>query len=82
MISKDGADQERQNSLLDVYSVKERLARDGCPTPLKVIKRAMLVDEEPLRVTSGYQYPDLKVGLMVNPWPKKKKKSKKKKKKR
>lgn len=82
MITKDGVDQERQESLLDVYSIKDRLARDGCPTPLKVIKRAMLMSEEPLRVPSGFQYPNPKVGLMVNPWPKKKKKSKKKKKKR
>ena len=82
MITKDGVDQERQESLLDVYSIKDRLARDGCPTPLKVIKRAMLMSEEPLRVPSGFSYPNPKVGLMVNPWPKKKKKSKKKKKKR
>lgn len=68
--------------MLDVYSIKERLARDGCPTPLKTIMRAMLISEEPLRLPSAFSYPNPRTGLMANPWPKKKKKSKKKKKKR
>lgn len=36
--------------MLEVYSIKERLAQDGCPANLKTIKKALLMPEEPLRV--------------------------------
>lgn len=68
--------------MLEVYSIKEKLAQDGCPANLKVIKKALLQTEEPLRVPGQFTYPDPGVGLMKNPWPKKKKSKKGKKKKR
>lgn len=82
MISKDGADQFRQEQMLEVYSIKERLAHDGCPANLKTLKRALLMPEEGSRCASAFSYPNPKSGLMANPWPKKTKKKKKKGKKR
>lgn len=64
--------------MLEVYSIKERLARDGCTANLKTIKKALLVPEEPLRVPGTFEYPNPGVNLMKNPWPKKKKGKKKK----
>ena len=48
---------------------------------MKVIKRALLLPDEPLRVPGTFVYPNPGVGLMKNPWPKKVKKKKGKKKK-
>ena len=78
MITKDDKDQYRQEQMLDVYNIKERLARDGCAANLKTIKKALLVPDEPLRVPGEFKYPDAGVNLMKNPWPKKKKGKKKK----
>lgn len=78
MITKDDKDQYRQEQMLDVYNIKERLARDNCVANLKTIKKALLVPDEPLRVPGEFKYPDPGVNLMKNPWPKKKKGKKKK----
>lgn len=43
MLTKDAIDQFRQEQMLEVYSIKERLAHDGCPINLKAIKRALLI---------------------------------------
>lgn len=82
MLTKDDKDQYRQEQMLDVYSIKERLARDGCQAQLKTIKKALLVPDEPLRVPGTFQYPHPGVNLMKNPFPKKKKKKGKGKKKK
>lgn len=74
----DGQDAFRQNQMLEVYNLKERLARDNCPTQMRTIKKALLIPEEASRIPSKFTYPDPKNSLMPNPWPKKKKKSKKK----
>lgn len=66
-------EQERQERMIEVYAIKDRLARDGCPTPLKVIKNALLMPEEAARVATKFSYPDVRLSLMPNPWPKKKK---------
>lgn len=50
MLTRDGGDQHRQEQMLEVYSIKERLARDGCTANLKTLKKALLMPEEPLRV--------------------------------
>jgi hypothetical protein len=50
MLTKDGKDQFRQEQMLEVHSVKESLAAKGCPVDIKVIRKALLIDEEPLRV--------------------------------
>lgn len=76
MNTRDDKDQFRQEQMLEVYSIKERLARDGCQAQLKTIKKALLVPEEPLRVPGVFSYPDPGVNLMKNPFPKKKKKKK------
>jgi len=68
--------------MLEVYSVKDTLAEKGCPIDLKVIKKALLIHEEPLRVPGSFIYPTPGLGLMKNPWTKKKKKAKKGKKKK
>jgi hypothetical protein len=78
MITKDDKDQYRQEQMLDVYNIKERLARDGCAANLKTIKKALLVPDEPLRVPGEFKYPDAGVNLMKNPWPKRKRGKKKK----
>lgn len=57
------------------------MAEKGCPVDLKIIKMALLIHEEPLRLPGTYVYPSPGEGLMKNPWPKKKKKAKKGKKK-
>lgn len=54
MLTKDDKDQYRQEQMLDVYSIKERLARDGCQAQLKTIKKALLVPDEPLRVPGTF----------------------------
>lgn len=62
----------------EVQIIKERLAHDGCFVNLKVLKKALLMPEEPLRIPSSYVYPTPKAGLMINPNPKVAKKKKKK----
>lgn len=37
MITKDAADQYRQDEMLELMSIKERLAHDGCHSNLKVL---------------------------------------------
>ena len=37
MITKDGIDQKRQEEMLEMMSIKERLAHDGCHSNLKVL---------------------------------------------
>jgi len=64
--------------MLDVYSIKERLAHDGLASDLKTIKKALLIPEEATRLPNSFEYPNPRTGLMANPWPKKKKKAKKK----
>ena len=39
MITKDDKDQYRQEQMLEVYSIKERLARDGQFANMKTIKK-------------------------------------------
>ena len=68
--------------MLEVYSIKERLARDGQPCNLKILKKALLIPDEPLRVPGTFQYPSPGVNLMINPDKKVKKKKKKGKKKK
>ena len=64
--------------MLEAYSIKERLARDGVQANLKTIKKAMLLPEEPVRSNpSAFLYPSCGHGLLVNPYPAKKKKGKK-----
>lgn len=65
--------------MLDVYSIKETLAERGCPVDLKIIKKALLIQEEPLRQPGTFVYPTPGATLMKNPWPKKAKKKKGKK---
>ena len=64
--------------MLEVLSIKERLAQDGYPANLKVIKKAIFMPEEQLRLPGTFIYPHPGVNLMKNPWPKKTKKKKKK----
>ena len=78
MLRNDGTERYRQEQMLDVYSMKERLAHEGLPANLKTIKKALLIPEEATRLPNSFSYPDAKVGLMANPWPKKKKSKKKK----
>jgi hypothetical protein len=59
-------------------SIKERLAEDGYQANLKVIKKALLIPEEQLRIPGEFVYPHPGSNLMKNPWPKKTKKKKKK----
>lgn len=64
---------------MEVFSIKDRLAHDGCQSNLKVIKRAILMPEE-CQVRAGeFKYPDPSTMLMQDPSPKKKKKKKGKK---
>jgi hypothetical protein len=79
MISKDGLDQYRQEEMLELIGIKERLAHDGCHSNLKVLQRALLIPEEDIRVPGSFIYPTPSAGLMVNPFPKKKSKKKGKK---
>ena len=82
MITKDDKDRARQEQMLEVYSIKERLARDGCNVDLKTIKKALLIPDEATRVPGLFSYPDPGANLMKNPDPKKKKGKKSKKKKK
>lgn len=63
--------------MTDVNEMKDRLAQDGCQVNLKTIQKALMMPEANLRYPSSFQYPNPKVGLMVNPWPKVVKKKKK-----
>lgn len=62
-----------------VHSIKDRLSRDGCPSNLKVIKKAVMMPEDEQRTALTFVYPTPSAGLMVNPNPAKKKKKKGKK---
>ena len=79
MIGKDGLDQERQEGMEEVLTVKDCLAREGLNVKLDTIRNALIMPEEPSRIPGQFVYPSLKVGLLQNPWPKvaKKKKGKK-----
>ena len=79
MITKDAVDQYRQDEMLELMSIKERLAHDGCHSNLKVLQRALLIPEDAIRVPGTFIYPNVTAGLMVNPFPKKTKKKKGKK---
>lgn len=82
MLRNDGTERHRMEQMLDVYSVKERLAHDGLAANLKTIKKALLIPEEATRLPSSFEYPNPRSSLMPNPWPKKKSKKKKGKKKK
>lgn len=40
--------------MLEVYSIKERLARDGYNCDLKTLKKALLIPDEPVRVPGTF----------------------------
>jgi hypothetical protein len=62
----------------ELHSIKDRLTNDGCPINLNVIKKALFLPEEEVRNPSSFVYPNPKLSLMVNPFPKVIKKKKKK----
>lgn len=82
MMTRDATEQHRQEQMLEVYSVKETLAERGCPIDLKVINKALLIPEEPIRYPGTFLYPHPGANLMKNPFAKKAKAKKKKGKKR
>ena len=78
MMTRDATEQHRQEQMLEVYSVKETLAERGCPIDLKVINKALLIPEEPIRYPGTFLYPHPGANLMKNPFAKKAKAKKKK----
>ena len=63
-ITKDATEQYRQEQLMEVFSIKDRLAHDGCQSNLKVIQKAILMPEE-CQVQAGlFKYPDPAAMLM------------------
>lgn len=50
MIGKDGTDMKRQEQMEEVYVVKDRLAREGFNVALGVIKSALLMPEDQVRI--------------------------------
>lgn len=78
-ITKDATEQYRQEQLMEVFSIKDRLAHDGCQSNLKVIQRAILMPQESQVQAGLFKYPDPSTMLMQDPNPKKKKKKKGKK---
>ena len=65
--------------MIELMSIKERLAHDGCHSNMKVLQRALLLPEDDIRTPGSFVYPNPSSGLMVNPFPKKKAKKKGKK---
>ena len=81
-MTKDATEQYRQEQLNEVYSIKERLAREGQPSNLKVITKAILMPEEMQINPTQFKYPDISELLMKDPSPRAKKGKKKGKKKK
>lgn len=77
MITKDAADQWRQDQLQEIYDLKLRLGQDGFNSDLAMLKRAIMLPEELQRFPSDYRYPNPVVTLMKTPFPKKERKKKK-----
>lgn len=46
MIAYGITDEKRQEMMREVHEIKDRLARDGCQSNLKVIQKAVIMHEE------------------------------------
>jgi hypothetical protein len=80
MLARTATTQTRLKSMEEVQRLSDKLARDGVPVSVNVLKRAMLVPDEQEIKPGTREYPDPGLLLMVNPFPKAKKKKGKKKK--
>jgi hypothetical protein len=71
----------RQQQLLEIEAIKNRLAQDNCLVDITTLQKAIIMPDEFEYKPGERMYPKIEECLMPNPFPKKKKKGKKGKKK-
>lgn len=76
---RSATEQARQQNLVEMHQIKEKLAFDGCPMTMAVLQKAIMIPSDIERPPFEKRYPAAVEGLMVNPFPKPKKKKKGKK---
>mmetsp|Transcript_6749 Transcript_6749/g.11324 ORF Transcript_6749/g.11324 Transcript_6749/m.11324 type:complete len:82 (+) Transcript_6749:1681-1926(+) len=81
MLARTNTEQVRLETMMEMQQINQKLAKEGLPINMSVLRRAMMIPDENEVKPENKQYPDPGSNLMVNPFPKPKKKKKGKKKK-